>query len=699
MTHPSFETRARDLVSQMTLDEKISQMMNAAPAIERLGIPEYEWWNECLHGVGRAGIATVFPQAIGMAATWNVPLIHEIATVISDEARAKHHEFARNDNRKRYTGLTFWTPNINIFRDPRWGRGQETYGEDPYLTAKMGVAFVKGLQGDDPKYLKLVATPKHYAVHSGPEHARHHFDVQPTERDVWETYLPAFEATIKEGKAVSIMGAYNRVNGDPACASPTLLVDILRDQWEFEGYVVSDCGAITDIYRNHKTTATAAEAAALAVNAGCDLECGETYSALGEAVRLGLIDEETIDRSLVRLFTARFQLGMFDPEEDVAYAQIPISVNDSAEHRALALETARESIVLLKNESNFLPLAKSIKTIAVIGPNADDPEILLGNYNGLPSTSVTPLQGIQALATAADTRVTYAQGCTVFKEDRSGFAEAVEIAKNADVIVFVGGLSQALEGEEGQQEGLPPGLVSRGDRVKISLPDIQEALLQKLYEETGVPIVLVLLNGSAVAINWAHDHAHAILEAWYPGEEGGSAIAEVLFGEYNPGGRLPVTFYKSEDDLPAFEDYHMLGRTYRYFEGEPLYPFGYGLSYSRFEYSNLALSQTQLGENDTLTVMVDVTHAEGPAGDEVVQVYLSTDDTNYPLRQLVAFARVYLAPGTTNHLAFEVSADQLTRVLDDGSRALEDHSFTIFVGGGQPGHANGLQATVRSIGE
>jgi beta-glucosidase len=696
MNDNTFEARARTLVSQMTLDEKISQMMHSAPAITRLNVPAYNWWNECLHGVGRAGIATVFPQAIGLAATWNVPLISRTASAISDEARAKHHDFLRRDIHAIYTGLTFWTPNINIFRDPRWGRGQETYGEDPFLTARMGVAFVKALQGDDPTYLKVVATPKHYAVHSGPEHARHTFDVHPSERDLWETYLPAFEACIVEGEAASIMGAYNRVNTEPACASPMLLENILRERWGFEGFVVSDCGAIEDIYKHHRTVATAAEASALAVKAGCDLECGAAYPALKQAVEQGLIDEASIDQSVVRLFTARFQLGMFDPPEQVPYAQIPLSVNDSPEHRALALETARESLVLLKNEGGFLPLSKTVGRIAVIGPNAHDPEALLGNYNGMPSSSVTPLEGIQAKVTFS-TEVTYARGCGVFDPNESGIAEAVALAQEADVVIFVGGLSQALEGEEGQQEGLPAGLVSQGDRIRIDLPDIQELLLQRLHE-TGKPIVLVLLNGSAVAVNWANDHLPAILEAWYPGEEGGTAVADALFGDYNPGGRLPVTFYKSANDLPPFEDYHMAGRTYRYFTGEPLYPFGYGLSYTQFAYRDLSV-RGQIGNGETVTVSVDVTNVGDVAGDEVVQVYVSANRPGYPIRQLAGFGRVHLAAKESQRVTFMLSSAQFTRVLDDGSRVLESGDFSVFLGGGQPGWSAGVEGTVTVVGE
>jgi beta-glucosidase len=564
--------RVDDLVARMTLPEKVSQMVHAAPPIERLGVPEYNWWNECLHGVGRAGIATVFPQAIGLAATWNLDLMAQVATAISDEARAKHHAALHQGERGIYQGLTFWTPNINIFRDPRWGRGQETYGEDPYLTARMGVTFVKGLQGDDPRYLKLVATPKHFAVHSGPEHARHHFNAIADARDLRLTYLPAFEACVREAGAVSVMGAYNRTNGEPCCASPTLLGKLLRDEWGFEGYVVSDCWAIGDIYKHHQVVGTLPEAAALAVNAGCDLNCGEAFAALLIAERQALIDEATIDRAVRRLFTARFRLGMFDPPERVPYARLPISVNDSSEHRALALRAARESIVLLKNTGGLLPLSKGIQRIAVIGPNADDPLVLLGNYNGTPSSSVTPLAGIRAKAPRAE--VSYARGCDIIDEGVTDYAEAIRSAERADVVLFFAGISQRIEGEEGQEEGVGGGMRSKGDRTDINLPVVQDDLLRMLHA-TGKPIVLVLLNGSALAVNWADENLPAIVEAWYPGEEGGTAIADVLFGDYNPGGKLPVTFYQAAADLPPFEYYRMEGRTYRYFRGRPLYPFGH----------------------------------------------------------------------------------------------------------------------------
>ncbi|MBN1135306.1 MAG: glycoside hydrolase family 3 C-terminal domain-containing protein, partial [Anaerolineae bacterium] len=757
----SNQERAAELVSRMTLAEKVSQMVFDAPAIERLGIPEYNWWNECLHGVARAGAATVFPQAIGLAATWNTDLVQRIAEAISDEARAKHHQALRRNIRQIYSGLTHWSPNVNIFRDPRWGRGQETYGEDPCLTASMGVAFVRGLQGDDPGCLKLAATPKHYAVHSGPELNRHSFDARVGERDLRETYLPAFEACVREGRAASVMGCYNRVNGEPGCASPTLLQKILIGEWGFDGYVVSDCGAIYDIYAHHQVVGTAEEAAALAVNHGCDLECGAVYPALLEAVEQGLISEATIDRALERVFAARFRLGMFDPPEGTPYAQIPYEVVNSPEHRALALEAARESMVLLKNEGGLLPLSRDVGAIAVVGPNADDLSALQGNYNGTPVGAVTPLDGIRrkvgpstrvyhALGSAwtdgavplkpippdclrpgdidwaraglkaeyydnprlegeprltridpavdwvwADTTPLTGQWGDSFSVRWTGFltppvsgvyrlgvnghngyrlvldgellaehqgvhepalttrkveleagrlyplrleyvswgldpqarlvwappgadlmAEALEAAGKADVVVAVMGLSPRFEGEE-----MPVRIdgFAGGDRIDIALPEPQEALLKELAA-LGKPLVLALLNGSALAVNWAAEHVPAIVEAWYPGQAGGEALADVLFGDYNPGGRLPVTFYRSVEDLPPFEDYAMEGRTYRYFRGEPLYPFGHGLSYTTFEYDNLTLSRRRAGAGERVDITLRVTNSGPVAGDEVVQL-------------------------------------------------------------------------------
>ncbi len=675
------EKRVDDLISRMTLEEKISQMLNDAPAIERLDVPKYEWWNECLHGVGRAGIATVFPQAIGLASTWNPELIHRMATATSDEARAKHHEALRNGIRDRYTGLTFWSPNINIFRDPRWGRGQETYGEDPYLTAKIGVAFVKGLQGDDPKYLKLVATPKHFAVHSGPESKRHGFDARVDERNLRGTYLPAFKACVQEGKAVSVMGAYNRTNGEPCCASETLLEDILRKEWGFDGYVVSDCGAILDIYKHHRVVKTAEEASAMAVKAGCDLNCGMAYGALLKAVKKGLISEEVIDKSVRRLFTARFRLGMFDPPEMVPYAGIPYEMNDCQAHRELALETARQSIVLLKNENDFLPLRKNLKSIAVIGPNADDIEVLLGNYNGTPSKAVTPLEGIRNKV-SQKAEILCSIGCSMSGRSTECFAEAVEIARKSDVVIMVLGLSNKLEGEEGAAEDSEGG----GDRIHLDLPGVQEDLLKAVHE-TGKPIVVVLLNGSALSVNWANEHAAAIVEAWYPGEEGGTAIADVLFGDYNPGGRLPVTFYKSVDQLPPFTDYRMEeGSTYRYFKGEPLYPFGYGLSYTKFRYSGLRIVPGMARPPENIRISVKVKNVGSRSGDEVVQLYVSdiAASVPVPIRQLLGFERISLKPGETRTVKFTLVPGQLSIVAASGRRVVELGKFDVSVGGGQP---------------
>jgi beta-glucosidase len=695
--------RARDLIARMTLAEKVSQMMDEAPSIERLGIPAYPWWNEALHGVARAGTATVFPQAIGIAATWNEDLVFRMANAISDEARAKHHEALRRGDHSRYTGLTFWSPNINIFRDPRWGRGQETYGEDPYLTSRIGVQFVRGMQGDDPHYLKTAACAKHFAVHSGPEADRHHFDAQVGQRDLLLTYLPAFKALVRDADVAGVMGAYNRVNGEPCCASPYLLGEILRERWGFSGYIVSDCGAIQDIYRHHQVADTPEEAAGMAVQAGCNLNCGCTYEHLLLAVGHGWLSESEIDTALEYLFTIRFRLGMFDPPEKVPYTHIPIEVNDSPANQALALEVARQSLVLLKNEGQLLPLSKNLDSIAVIGPNADNPLVLLGNYYGTPSDIITPLEGIWDMV-KSDTSVRSAHGCEILAPGQDGFSEAVSIASKADVAVVVLGLSQQVEGEEGQEEGNPPGVLSRGDRTSLDLPGEQQALLEAVAA-TGTPVVLVLLNGSAVAINWADEHIPAILEAWYPGQAGGRAIAQALFGDTNPGGKLPVTFYRSVDQLPPFEDYALGGRTYRYFDDEPLYPFGYGLSYTQFAYQNLSVSPTQMHQPEVLWVSCEVKNTGDVPGDEVVQVYLRDDAASVPVprHSLVGFKRVHLAPGAVEYLRFEIQPRQYAIVHElstqDYQWAVEPGSFTIFVGGGQPGAAPSLSATIAYTGE
>ena len=682
-----FERRVNDLVGRMTLEEKVSQMKDVAPAIERLGIPEYNWWNEALHGVARSGLATSFPQAIGLAATWDDSLIFQMATVISDEARAKHHEYVRAGSRQRYQGLTFWSPNINLFRDPRWGRGQETYGEDPFLTGRLAVQFIRGMQGDDPKYLKTVATVKHFAVHSGPEPERHSFDAVVSERDLRESYLPHFAAGIREGGAYSLMCAYNRVEGKAACGSDMLLEVILRGEWGFSGYVVSDCGAIDDIYLRHKVVATGAEAAALAVKTGTDLECGRVYTNLVDAVKQGLITEQEIDTAVKRLFLARFKLGMFDSPDRVRWAQIAYGVLNRPTHRELARRVARESIVLLKNAGGVLPLRKDLATLAVLGPNADQWRMLLGNYNGMPADPVSPLRGIRE-AVGRGTRVLYARGADL----ADGFpgtdgpsvpaetlaVEAVKAARQADAVVLFLGLTARLEGEEMrvELEGF-----RGGDRTRIDLPAAQERLLERIVA-VGKPTVLVLLNGSALAVSWAQQHVPAIVEAWYPGQAGGTAIADVLFGDYNPGGRLPVTFYKSVDDLPPFDDYRMEGRTYRFFKGTPLYPFGYGLSYTSFAYKQLRTSAGTLRADDTLTVRVDVTNTGQREGDEVVQLYVRHlgSRVTRPREDLRGYRRVTLRPGETRTVQFPLVAASLAYWNPDSHRwVVEDEPVEIAV--------------------
>jgi beta-glucosidase len=852
------EKRVDDLVSLMTLQEKVLQMQHTAPAIPRLGVPSYDWWSEALHGVARSGYATVFPQAIGMAATWDDKLVHLEAETIATEARAKYNQAQREGNHSIFYGLDFWSPNINIFRDPRWGRGQETYGEDPFLTAKLGVAFVTGLQGNDPKYFKAIATPKHYAVHSGLESERHRFNVNPSRHDLEDTYLPAFRATIVDGHADSIMCAYNAVDGAPACANKYLLQETLRDAWKFQGYVTSVCGAVEDITTGHKYTPDNEHGSAVAVQAGTDTTCGNEYVALPKAVRDGVIKESEIDTALKRLFTARFRMGMFDPPDAVDFNQIPFSQNDSPHHRVLALKAAREAIVLLKNQDGMLPFKPNVKTIAVIGPNAESLAALEGNYNGAPSHPVCPLDGIRKLF-EGKAKVLYSQGApyleevpvpvprTVFhtadgastdglkaeyfsktdlsgkpvltridpqiqfdwnsaapakgvpmkafavrwtgtltppgpgnytfsvpkpewnpaggteafrvyldaklvldttlpapatwveqgkKEPRTTFQahfedtkahpfrleyvhqsrlfgagatfnwqlpiavlrdEAVKAAQQADVVAAFVGLSPNLEGEE-----MPihvPGF-SGGDRTEIGLPEAQQQLLEALAA-TGKPLVVVLMSGSALTVNWAQAHAGAVLEAWYPGEEGGTAIAETLAGVNNPGGRLPVTFYASLDQLPPFDDYSMQNRTYRYFPGKPLYGFGYGLSYSIFQYSNLKLSSSELKAGDDLTVEADVRNTSGTAGDEVAELYLEFPQTpGAPARALRGFERLHLAPGETHHVTYTLRARDLSMVDDKGEHVVAPGEYNVFVGGAQPGDtAGGVRTRLEITGE
>jgi beta-glucosidase len=673
-----FEERCEILVSQMTLEEKISQMTYYSSALSRFSIPEYNWWNECLHGVGRAGSATMFPQPIGMAAGFDTQALYEIAGIIGDEARVKHHAAARMGDRGIYKGLTMWSPNINIFRDPRWGRGHETYGEDPFLTARMGTAFIKGLQGDDPKYFKCIATAKHYAVHSGPEADRHAFDAAVSPKDLTETYLPAFRAAHEEGRVYSFMGAYNRVNGEAACASPALLQDTLRGAWGFDGYVVSDCGAVEDIHEHHKLTETAAEAAALAVRNGCDLCCGSIYQHLTEAVQMGYLNEETISRAAYRLLLARFKLGLFDPEACQPYAHLPYALNDCREHHEKSLQIARDSMVLLKNDG-LLPLDRNIlKTIAVIGPNADSRDALKGNYCGTPSETFTVLEGLKQ--SAPDTRFLFAEGCALTGGsseaswgETSSFrtAEALIAIEQADAAIIVTGLNGDREGEEGY---------GSGDRDTMLLPASQRALLDALAT-LHKPMVLVNMTGSATVFTH-EDCFGAIIQAWYPGQMGGIAVADILFGDVNPSGRLPVTFYRDMEQVPDFRDYSMENRTYRFLRSEPAYPFGYGLSYTTFDYVGLEAAEDDNGVNLTVTVR----NAGNRDGREVVQVYARWLSPAYrtPICQLAAFQPVFLKAGEARRVTLRVDGKQLAVISDEGYPVPHDGIIELCVGGGQP---------------
>jgi len=690
----SAQQRARALVSQMTLAEKVTQMVHTAPAISRLGVAAHNWWNECLHGVARAGRATVFPQAIGMAATFNTDLMQRVAVAISDEARAKYNEAQRIGNHGQYFGLTYWTPNINIFRDPRWGRGQETYGEDPYLTARLGVAFIRGLQGNDPKYLKLVATAKHYAVHSGPESLRHQFNAVVSQRDLRETYLPHFKAAVQEAKVASIMGAYNRTNGEPCCGSPMLLQTILRQEWGFEGYVVSDCWAIKDFHQFHGVTKTAVESAAMAARNGCDINCGCLFLELRQAVEQGLVAEAELDTCLHRLFEARIKLGMFDPPAKVPFSRIKPSVVNSPAHRQLSRRMACESMVLLKN-NGLLPLRKDLKQILVTGPNAMDIVPLLGNYNGYSPQMNTVMAGILEKVSAG-TQVQQVKGCEVTGGQPVSdgvYTWPTSYPPPVDVAVAVMGYNAELEGEEGAIPGCD------GDRHDYGLPGHQMALLQEL-KKLGKPIVLVVMAGSPVDLTWAQEHCDAILMAWYPGEQGGNAVADVLFGDYNPAGRLPITFPASYEQLPPIEDYNMKGRTYRFMEARPLYRFGYGLSYTRFKYSGLKLSKKTIRAGESLVVSVEVKNVGKVAGDEVVQLYVKDLQASVPvpLLHLEGFKRIHLKPGQKKTVQLTLSGDQLVCFDDDGNPMLEDGDFRISVGGGQPDDpASGAVGTVLRI--
>ncbi len=651
----ALETRVQNLLKQMTLEEKASQINNTSPAIPRLKIPAYNWWNEALHGVARAGLATSFPQPIGLAATFNSDAIYKMGVIISDEARAKFHQFQREGKHGLYEGLTFYSPNINIFRDPRWGRGHETFGEDPYLTGSMGVAFVKAMQGNDPNYFKTICTAKHFAVHSGPEPTRHEFNAVPAKRDLWETYLPAFKMLAQQGQVYSFMCAYNKLYGEPCCSDPFLLQKILREQWGFKGFVATDCGAVYDMFISHNTAKDSVDGMAKAIRAGVDNHCMGYVGAVIPAIKQGLLTEQELDTAVARLLRARFKLGMFDDAKLNPYSVIPYSIVNNAAHRKYALKLAQQSIVLLKNRNNTLPLSKKIKTVAIIGPNADDAETPLGNYNGEPAHVSTVLEGIKNLL-GSKANVLYQKGChiidTMQYDRQKDFVPALKIAATADVIVFVGGISPRLEGEALQVkvDGF-----NGGDKTNLDLPAVQTALLKEL-KKTGKPIVLVLMNGSALSINWENENIDGIIEAWYGGEAAGQAVADVLFGTYNPSGRLPVSFYRSINDIPAFDDYSMKGKTYRYCEKPVLYPFGFGLSYTKFEYSNLKLSSAIL--NKRMTVKVTVKNAGNVAGDEVVQLYIHQQGQT-AIKELKGYQRVYLQKGESKQVTFSLEPGDL----------------------------------------
>jgi beta-glucosidase len=675
------DERVRDLVGRMTLAEKLSQMCNACPPIPRLGIPAYDYWSEALHGVARNGRATVFPQAIGMAATWDPDLVRRVASAIGDEARAKHHEaMRRNGGTVIYQGLTFWSPNINIFRDPRWGRGQETWGEDPHLTGEMGSAFVRGLQGDDPVYMKAAACAKHYAVHSGPEKLRHTFDAVVSNRDLYGTYLPAFRKLVMDAQVEAVMGAYNRVKGEPACASQLLLVENLRGKWGFQGHVVSDCGAINDIHQGHKVTADAAESSALAVKAGCDNACFCTYERLGEAIERGLITEREIDEAIYRTYKTRFKLGMFDPSERVRYAATPTSVIGCEEHRQLAYQAAVESVVLLKNRNNILPIKPDVKSICVVGPSAANLDVLLGNYSGMNAGMVTLIEGVTS-RTPEGVMMIYRPGCQFDQPNASPFDWSVYQAAASDVTIAMMGLSPLMEGEEGDAILT----VENGDRSDIMLAPAQADYLKKMIL-AGAKVVLVLTGGAPIALGELADMVEAVVYVWYPGEQGGNAVADVLFGNATPGGKLPLTFPQSLDQLPPFEDYNMAGRTHRFMTEEPLYPFGFGLSYTRFSYDGVSLSRSTVQSGESVIATITVTNCGEVAGDEVVQLYITDVEASVPVPQqnLIGFRRVRLEPGVSVRLAFEVTPEMMKLVNDAGELALEPGEFRLAAGGSAP---------------
>jgi len=667
--------RIQHLISQLTLEEKIGQLIYDAPAIPRLGITAYNWWNEALHGVGRSGSATVFPQAIGMAATFDDSLIRKVADVISTEARAMNNVAIAKGYYMKYGGLTFWTPNINIFRDPRWGRGQETYGEDPFLTSRMGVAFVKGLQGNDPRYLKVAACAKHYAVHSGPERLRHEFNASVSMHDLYDTYLPAFHSLVDAG-VEAVMCAYNATNGEPCCANTYLLQDVLRKKWKFKGHVVSDCWALVDFYNGHKIVKDAREAAALALQRGVNLNCGSVFGdGLADAVKTGLVSEKQVDSSLAVLMNTRFRLGMFDDASKNPYARIPASVINSAVHRKMARDVAVKSIVLLKN-NGILPLKNDLRKYFITGPNAASIDALLGNYNGLNSNLVTILEGVSAQLKPGS-QLQYRPGVLLDRPNVNPIDWTTDEAKNADVTIAVLGITGFLEGEEGESIASP----HFGDRLDYNLPAAQIEFLKKMRNNNTKPIVAVITGGAPMNLSEVHELADAVVLAWYPGEEGGHAVGDVLFGKESPSGRLPVTFPKSLEQLPPYEDYSMKGRTYRYMDAEPMYPFGFGLSYSKFAYNNLTVNK-----GNVLKASVTVTNNGTREAEEVVELFVSYPDLkDAPLYALKGFRRVKLKPGASAKVDFVLEPQQLTVINEDGEAVAVNGTVRIHVGGSLPG--------------
>lgn len=685
----ALEERVDDLVGRLTLEEKVSLMMYDSPAIERLGIPAYNWWNECLHGVARSGPATVFPQAIGMGATFDDELIHRVSTAISDEARAMFHAAVERGNRRRYAGLTFWTPNVNIFRDPRWGRGMETYGEDPFLMSRMGVSFVKGLQGDNDKYLKAAACAKHYVVHSGPEGLRHEFNALANEKDMEETYFPAFEALVKEAKVEAVMCAYNRTNDEACCGSNYLVNDVLREQWGFQGHVVSDCWALEDLHGGHNLTTSPEESAAMALRSGVNLNCGSVYIPyLVNAVNMGLADEDEVDASLATLLKTRFKLGLFDESsEDNPYEDISTDVINAPEHRELALEAARKSVVLLKNDNNVLPLSKDTEYSFVLGPNANNVEVLLGNYYGVNGQMSTILEGL-ASKVEPGCMMQYKHGFMLDRPNINPIDWTSPDAKDADVSIVVMGLSPVLEGEEGEA------IASRhkGDRPDYQLPANQIEFLRRMREDNPKPVIAIITGGSPMDLSEVHELADAVLMVWYPGEEGGNAVGDIVFGDAVPSGRLPITFPKSLDQLPAFDDYSMEGRTYRYMTESPMYTFGYGLSYTSFDYSDIEMADSQINSGQPAKVKVTLQNTGEMRGEEVVQLYITLPAKGYqnPLYSLKGFQRVALEPGVSQTVEFEITPEMMESVQMDGKRIIEDGEYTVHVGGATP-HERSLE--------